>query len=72
MTAKAAVVGLTRALAKEFGHYRIRVNSISPGWVMTKRQIEKWLTPEAEEELLRTQSLKEKLYPDDIARVALF
>lgn len=72
MTAKAAVIGLTRALAREFGHYNIRVNSISPGWVMTQRQIEKWLTPQAEEELLKTQSLKEKIYPDDIARAALF
>lgn len=72
MTAKAAIVGLTRALAKEFGHYRIRVNSVSPGWVMTPRQIEKWLTPQAETDLLKTQSLKEKLKPDDIARVVLF
>jgi NAD(P)-dependent dehydrogenase (short-subunit alcohol dehydrogenase family) len=72
MTAKAAIIGLTRGLAKEFGPQRIRVNSILPGWVMTKRQVEKWLTKQAEEELLKTQALKEKLIPDDIARMALF
>jgi len=72
MTAKAAIVGLTRGLAKEFGAHKIRVNSILPGWVMTQRQIEKWLTKEAEVELLKTQALKEKLIPEDVARLALF
>ncbi len=72
MTAKAAIMGLTRGLAKEFGQQGIRVNSILPGWVMTKRQIEKWLTKESEAELLQTQALKQKLMPDDIARMALF
>lgn len=72
MTAKSAIIGLTRALAKEFGSYNIRINSLLPGWVMTERQISKWLNPEAEQELIKTQSLKEKIYPDDIARFALF
>ncbi|GBD44471.1 Sulfoquinovose 1-dehydrogenase [bacterium HR40] len=70
--AKAAVVGLTRGLARDLGADNIRVLSLAPGWIMTKRQIELWLTPEGEEELLRRQCLKRKLYPEDIARVVLF
>ncbi len=71
-TAKSAVVGLTRALARELGPKSIRVNSIVPGWIMTERQVKLWLTPEGEAELMRRQCLKRKLVPDDIARVALF
>ena len=59
--AKAGIVGLTRALAAELGPHKIRVNSILPGWVMTQRQIDLWLTPEAEQELLDTQCIKRKL-----------
>ncbi len=70
--AKSAVMGLTRGLARDFGPDNIRVNSIAPGWIMTQRQIDLWLTPEGEEELMRRQCLKRKLYPDDIARVVLF
>jgi NAD(P)-dependent dehydrogenase (short-subunit alcohol dehydrogenase family) len=71
-TAKSAVVGLTRALARELGPKGIRVNSIVPGWIMTERQTKLWLTPESEADLMRRQCLKRKLVPDDIARVALF
>ena len=70
--AKSAVLGLTRSLARDWGPDNIRVNSVAPGWIMTERQISKWLTPEGEEELMRRQCLKRKLYPDDIARVILF
>ena len=70
--AKSAVLGLTRSLARDFGGFGIRVNSVAPGWVMTQRQIEKWLTPEAEEEMLRQQCLKRKLQPIDIARFVVF
>lgn len=71
-TAKSAVVGLTRALARELGPKGIRVNSIVPGWIMTERQTKLWLSPAGEAELMRRQCLKRKLVPDDIARVALF
>ncbi|TPN81069.1 SDR family oxidoreductase [Mesorhizobium sp. CU2] len=71
-TAKSAVVGLTRALARELGSKDIRVNCLVPGWIMTQRQIEKWLTPEGEKELLTRQCLKRKLMPQDIANFALF
>lgn len=70
--AKSGNLGLTRSLARDLGQYNIRVNSIAPGWIMTQRQIDLWLTPEAEEELMQRQCLKRKLVPDDIARVALF
>ena len=70
--AKSALVGLTRNLAREYGQHNVRVNSLVPGWVMTDKQVEQWLTAEAEKQLLEEQCLKEKIYPDDIAKVALF
>ena len=72
LSAKAAVAGLTRALARDLGPRGIRVNCIVPGWIMTERQITLWLTPQGEEELMRRQCLKRKLVPEDIARVVLF
>jgi len=72
LSAKAAVAGLTRALARDLGPKNIRVNCIVPGWIMTERQIQLWLTPEGEQELLRRQCLNRKLVPEDIARVILF
>ncbi len=70
--AKAAVIGLTRGLARDLGPDRIRLNAITPGWIMTQRQIDLWLTPEAEADLMKAQCLKEKVYPPDIARMVLF
>jgi NAD(P)-dependent dehydrogenase (short-subunit alcohol dehydrogenase family) len=70
--AKAATIGMTRGLARDLGGDGIRLNSITPGWIMTQRQIDKWLTPEAEADLMKAQVLKEKVYPPDIARMALF
>lgn len=70
--AKAAAIGMTRGLARDLGPDGIRLNSITPGWIMTQRQIELWLTPEAEAQLMKAQVLKEKVYPADIARMALF
>ena len=71
-TAKAGIEGLTRGLARDLGPDGIRVNCIIPGWIMTQRQIDLWLTPEAERALLEQQCLKEKLYPADIARMTLW
>jgi NAD(P)-dependent dehydrogenase (short-subunit alcohol dehydrogenase family) len=70
--AKAAVIGMTRGLARDLGPDRIRLNAITPGWIMTQRQIDLWLTPAAEAGLMEAQCLKEKLYPPDIARMALW
>lgn len=71
-TAKSAVTGLTRSLARDFGPMNIRVNSVLPGWIMTERQVALWLTPEGERELMTRQCLKRKLYPEEIARAVLF
>ncbi len=71
-TAKSAVLGLTRALARELGPRNIRVNSIVPGWIMTQRQIDLWLNPESEAELMRRQCIKRRLVPEDVAPMALF
>ncbi|MBN8994978.1 MAG: SDR family oxidoreductase [Rhizobiales bacterium] len=72
VTAKAAVTGLTRALAREFGPERIRVNCMIPGWVMTERQMRLWLTPDGERQIAERQCLPDRVYPPDIARMALF
>ena len=70
--AKAATIGMTRGLARDLGADKIRLNSITPGWIMTQRQITKWLTPEGVEELMRRQCLKRKLVPDEIAKFTVF
>jgi NAD(P)-dependent dehydrogenase (short-subunit alcohol dehydrogenase family) len=72
VAAKAGVEGLTRGLARDLGAHKIRVNCIIPGWIMTERQLTLWLTPEAERGLMEKQCLKEKVYPADIARMALW
>jgi NAD(P)-dependent dehydrogenase (short-subunit alcohol dehydrogenase family) len=69
---KSGMLGLTRSLARDYGPDNIRVNAVAPGWIMTQRQIEKWLTPQGEEELMRRQCLKRKLVPDEIAKFVVF
>lgn len=72
VAAKGAINALTKALAREWGPDRIRVNALSPGWVVTERQLALWLTPEAEAEWAKQVALPDRLTPDDIARAALF
>lgn len=71
-TAKAAAHGLTRAMARELGKSGIRVNTLAPGWVMTERQITKWLDEAGERLIEESQALAGRVYPDDCARMALF
>ncbi len=70
--AKSSVNGLTRGLAESLGADRIRINTVSPGWVMTERQIKMWLNAEGEEAIKRNQCLPDKLQPSDIANMVLF
>ena len=71
-TAKAAVRGLTRGLARDLGPDRVRVNEVVPGWIFTERQLALWATPEAEAQNMDRQCLKERLYPPDVARLVLW
>jgi NAD(P)-dependent dehydrogenase (short-subunit alcohol dehydrogenase family) len=71
-TAKAAVSGLTRGLARDLGPYNIRVNTVTPGWVMTERQIKLWLDEEGERLIDRSQCLPGRVLPWHIARMVLF
>ena len=71
-TAKSAIQGLTRGLARDLGSKNIRVNCVVHGWIMTQRQMDMWLTPESEKELMERQCIKRKLVPEDIANFVLF
>lgn len=70
-TAKAAIEGMTRSMARELGADNIRVNTIIPGNVETPRQAQ-WYTPEGEAEIIAAQCLKARVQPADIAAMALF
>ncbi|TDO95814.1 SDR family NAD(P)-dependent oxidoreductase [Marinomonas balearica] len=72
VTAKAGISGLTKGLARELGGDGIRVNTVLPGWVMTQKQKDLWLTPEAEAELMVQQALKTKIEPEDVANMVVF
>jgi NAD(P)-dependent dehydrogenase (short-subunit alcohol dehydrogenase family) len=71
-SAKAAVHGMTRAFARDLGPHRIRVNTVVPGWVMTERQKQLWVTPEALERHRRRQCLPDLIEPVYLARMVLF
>jgi NAD(P)-dependent dehydrogenase (short-subunit alcohol dehydrogenase family) len=70
--ANSALNGLTRSLARELGPQRIRVNALAPGWVMTTKQLEQWVTPEGLAEHMNRQCLPDTLTPDDITGGVLF
>jgi NAD(P)-dependent dehydrogenase (short-subunit alcohol dehydrogenase family) len=71
-TAKAAINGLTRTLARELGPAGIRVNCIVPGAILTERQRALWLTPQKDAEFIALQALKFRLAEEHVARMALF
>jgi D-xylose 1-dehydrogenase len=70
--AKSAVLGLTRSLARDYGPFGIRVNAVAPGWIMTRRQLDRWVTPQAEAEIMTRQCLKRKLEPAEVAKFIVF
>jgi len=72
VTAKAAIVGLTRTLAHELGPHNIRVNCVLPGAILTERQKQLWFTEEYQAEILGNQALKKMILPEEVARLVLF
>ncbi|WP_395672724.1 SDR family NAD(P)-dependent oxidoreductase [Phenylobacterium sp.] len=72
VASKGAINALSKGLAREWGEAKIRVNALSPGWVVTQRQLELWLTPEAEAKWSKQVALKDRILPEDVARLALF
>lgn len=70
--AKASVHGLTRSLAREFGTFGVRVNTVSPGAVWTERQMRLWYNAEVEREIMNGQCLKERIQPEDVADLVVF
>ena len=71
-TAKSAVHGLTRTMARDLGEHKIRVNTVVPGWIMTERQQDLWVTPEALAKQVDRQCLHEPIDPIYVARMVLF
>jgi NAD(P)-dependent dehydrogenase (short-subunit alcohol dehydrogenase family) len=71
-TAKSAVHGLTRTMARELGDHRIRVNTVVPGWIMTERQKDLWVTPEALAKQVDRQCLPDPIDPVYVARMVVF
>lgn len=71
-TSKSAVQGLTRSLARDLGAYKIRVNTLVPGWVMTDKQLSLWVDDAAKAEIARGQCINAPLLPQHIAAMALF
>ncbi|MEZ5832252.1 MAG: SDR family oxidoreductase [Dongiaceae bacterium] len=71
-TAKAAVHGLSRGMARDLGQDGIRVNTVLPGWIMTERQKKLWLDESGEKLLDQVQCLKARIQPIDVARMVMF
>lgn len=71
-TANSGINGMTRSLAREFGPENIRVNAIAPGWVLTQKQKDMWVTPEGLAAHIDRQCLKVELQPDDMVDPVLF
>lgn len=72
MTAKAAIEGLSRGLARDLGPDNIRVNTVIPGAVRTPRQQALWHTPEEEARILAGQCLPQRIEMQDVAALSLF
>ena len=70
-TCKAAIEGLTRALARDLGADDIRVNCVVPGNIRTARQMQ-WYTPEGEAAIVDAQCVKRRLEPSDVAALVVF
>jgi NAD(P)-dependent dehydrogenase (short-subunit alcohol dehydrogenase family) len=72
VAAKGAINAMSKTLAHEWGPDNIRVNALSPGWIITERQLALWLTPQAEAEWMKLVGLKKRIYPSDVAHLCMF
>ena len=72
VTAKAAIVGLTRTLAHEVGGDGIRVNCVMPGAIVTEKQRRLVYTEEYKNQIMERQALKKDILPEDVAKLILF
>ena len=72
VTAKAAIVGLTRTLAHEVGTDGVRVNCVMPGAISTEKQSRLWFTEEYRKEILSRQAVKREIQPEEVAKLVLF
>ncbi|MDE2462419.1 MAG: SDR family oxidoreductase [Alphaproteobacteria bacterium] len=70
--AKSAVIGLTRSVARDLGPHHIRANIVYPGWIMTQRQLDLWVTEEADAKRAAGQCIPDRLYEPDVARMVLW
>ena len=70
--AKSGVIGLTRSLARDLGAFHIRANVVIPGWIITKRQLDLWMTPEADAKRSQGQCIPDRLHEEDVARMVLW
>ena len=71
-TCKSATVGLTRSLARELGEHSIRVNTLTPGWIMTEKQLEQWVDEAGERAMAENHCLPGRILGEDVANMALF
>jgi len=72
VASKGGIISFTRALARELGPRRVRVNTISPGWIMTERQLKEFVTPKVKKMIRGVQCIPDLLQPEEVASVALF
>jgi D-xylose 1-dehydrogenase len=72
VTAKAAIVGMTRALAHEAGSDGVRVNCVMPGAISTEKQRRLWFTEEYKKEIMGRQAIKRDIQPEEVAKLVLF
>ena len=69
---KSGSIGFTRSLARELGPDGIRVNCVSPGWIMTEKQLREHVTEQDRAELLEAQALKFLLTEEHVTPATLF